>query len=139
MKRAYLTWDEKRHSIGIPSLDAQHRQIVEKVNRVANAIDGTAGDERELHELMAELLTLAKEHFEHEEQIMAEYGYPGTEGHANEHRGLLKRLETLNGVLQTKEPHKVELVLAFITDWAELHLLQGEKDLGAFLAAKGMD
>lgn len=137
MKRAYLTWDEKRHSIGIPSLDAQHRQIVEQVNRVASAIDSPGGDE-ELHKLMADLLTLAKVHFEHEEQIMAEYGYPGRDGHAGEHRGLLKRLETLNGVLQTKEPHKVELVLAFITDWAELHLLQGEKDLGAFLAAKGV-
>lgn len=138
VKREYLIWDENRHSIGILSLDNQHKQLVRQVNLLANLIDTQTASDDELHELMSELLILAKQHFDHEEQIMSEYGYPGIDGHITEHRGLLKRLETMKSVLRTAEPHKVELVLAFITDWAELHLLQGEKELGAFLASKGL-
>lgn len=138
MKREYLIWDERRHSIGIASLDREHKQLVERVNHLASVIDDRSATDAQLHDLMTDLLSLARQHFQHEEAIMTKYGYPGIEGHAKEHRGLIERLENMKRVLRTSEPHKVELVLAFITDWAELHLLEGEKELGAFLAKQGL-
>ena len=137
MKKHQLVWDENRHSIGIASLDSQHREIVKQVNRVTEAI-GNKSKSEITQELMDNLILLARQHFELEEHIMTEYGFPGLEGHAKEHRGLLQRLENLSIVLRTPNPHKMELVLAFVTDWAELHLLQGEKILGKYLTSKGL-
>lgn len=137
MKRHCLKWDEHQHCIGIASLDDQHRELVEQVNRIAQAFDEKKSIE-EVNALMDDLLRLARQHFEFEEGLMTRHAFPGVEEHAKEHRGLLQRLASLSEVLRTSNPHKVELVLAFITDWAELHLLQGEKVLGEYLVSKGL-
>lgn len=137
MKRYCLNWDDRRHCIGIAALDSQHKELVAQVNRIAHAIDKKKPVE-EINALMDELVRLARKHFEFEEELMTEHGFPGIEAHAREHSGLLQRLANLSEVLRTSNPHKVELVLAFITDWAELHLLQGEKVLGQFLSSKGL-
>lgn len=137
MKRYCLNWDDRRHCIGITALDSQHKELVAQVNRIAQSIDQKkpAG---EINVLMDELVRLARAHFEFEEGLMTEHGFPGADAHAREHRGLLERLANLSEVMHTSNPHKVELVLAFITDWAELHLLQGEKVLGEYLSSKGL-
>lgn len=137
MKRAYLAWDNTRHSIGIPSIDREHREIVDQVNRIGEAINANR-DNDVLATLMNELVVLAQRHFEYEERLMNDHGFPGLVEHAKEHRELLKRLGVLNESIQVSSPHKMELVLAFITDWAELHLLEGEKILGDYLASKGI-
>ena len=137
MKRHCVKWDENRHCIGIASLDSQHRELVEQVNRIAQAIDKKK-PAAEVNALMDDLVHLARQHFEFEESLMTRHAFPGVEGHSKEHRGLLQQLASLSDVLRTSNPHKVELVLAFITDWAELHLLQGEKVLGEYLVSKGL-
>lgn len=137
MKRHCVNWEEQRHCIGIASLDSQHRELVEQVNLIAQAIDEKDPVEK-VNALMDDLVHLARQHFEFEEALMTQHGFPGVKEHAKEHRGLLQRLSSLSEVLHTSNPHKVELVLAFITDWAELHLLQGEKVLGEYLTSKGL-
>lgn len=137
MKHSGLIWNEKRHGIGIASLDEQHRQIVEQVNRVISAIEGGASSEV-MHELMDGLILLARQHFDFEECLMSEHGFPGLEGHAREHLGLLQKLDMFNETLFFSDPHRLKLIQAFITDWAELHLLKGEKVLGKYLTSKGL-
>ena len=137
MKRQCLNWNDHRHCIGIASLDNQHRELVEQVNLIAQAIDEKKSVD-EVNILMDDLVSLARQHFEFEEGLMTKHSFPGVEGHAKEHRELLLRLANISEVLHTSTPHKVELVLAFITDWAELHLLQGEKVLGKYLITKGL-
>ncbi|MEN6586651.1 MAG: hemerythrin family protein [Sulfuricella sp.] len=137
MKHAGLIWNESQHGIGIASLDEQHRQIVEQVNRVISAIEDGASSEA-MHELMDGLILLARQHFGFEERLMSEYGFPGLEGHAREHLGLLQKLDMFNETLFFSDPHRLKLILAFVTDWAELHLLKGEKVLGEYLASKGL-
>jgi hemerythrin len=137
MKRGYLAWDSNRHGIGVPSLDNEHREIVEQVNRIGAAIE-TSGDTRILVELMEELVQLAQRHFEYEERLMKEHDFPGLTEHAKQHRELLQRLGRLSESFRRSSPHKLDLVMAFITDWAELHLLEGEKVLGEYLSTRGI-
>jgi hemerythrin len=132
-----LTWNKALHNIGIASLDEQHRQIVEQVNRIISAIKEDAGSEV-MHELMDGLISMARQHFDFEERLMREHGFPGLEGHAMEHLGLLRKLDMFNETLFFSDPHRLALLQAFITDWAELHLLKGEKDLGEYLTSRGL-
>lgn len=137
MSKHHLTWNESLHCVGIAAIDEQHREIIERVNLIADAVD--QGNRHEaVQEMMDDLVLFACGHFVLEEKLMAEYGFPGLEEHVEEHIGLLQQLNNLSIALRTPNPTKAALVLAFITDWAELHILQSDKEIGDFLAKKGL-
>lgn len=70
---------------------------------------------------------------------MVEHGFPDMESHIEEHRRLLQQLNNLiKEYLRAPRQSKAALISAFLTDWAEQHILQADKELGEFLAAKGL-
>ncbi len=137
MSKHHLIWNENRHCVGIAAIDDQHREIIGRVNLIADAVDQGAQHD-EVKEMMEDLILFACEHFALEERLMTEYGFPDLEEHIAEHLGLLQQLNNLRNALSTPNPAKAALVSAFITDWAEQHILQSDKEIGAFLAAKGL-
>lgn len=137
MSKHHLIWNESLHCIGIAAIDDQHREIIERVNRISDAVDrGTRHDA--VQEMMDDLILFACEHFALEERLMTEYGFPDLEDHIAEHLGLVQQLNNLRNALRTPNPTKAALVSAFITDWAELHILQSDKEFADFLAARGL-
>lgn len=61
------------------------------------------------------------------------------ESHIEEHRRLRQQLNNLiKEGLRAERHNKAALVSAFLTDWTEQHILQADKELGEFLAAKGL-
>lgn len=136
MHKHHLIWNE-HHRIGITAIDDQHREIIERVNLIADAVDQSARHDA-IQEMMDDLILFACEHFALEERLMTEYGFPDLEAHIAEHLSLLQQLNNIRNALLTPNPTKAALVSAFITDWAELHILQADKEIGAFLAARGM-
>jgi hemerythrin-like metal-binding protein len=74
-------------SVGVDSLDVQHRQILRRIRHLATAVCGGRPDEiraalRFLHGYLAE-------HAVDEERWMAEVGYPAAREHARAHADLL--------------------------------------------------
>ena len=137
-QKYHLIWNKDRHSVGIASIDAQHQEIMERVNLVADAV-GQGTPASVLLEMMDELITFACAHFALEERLMTEYGYPDLESHVEEHRGMIQQINDLKEALRSPNPTKAALVSAFLTDWAELHILQADKEIGEFLVGKGLD
>lgn len=137
MGKHHLTWNDSLHRVGIAAIDGQHREIVARVNRISDAV-GRGDRQDAVEEMMDDLILFACEHFALEERLMTEYGFPDLESHIEEHIGLLRQVENLRNALRTPSPAKAALVSAFITDWAELHILQADKEIGAFLAARGL-
>ncbi len=137
MHKHHLIWNESRHRVGIAAIDDQHREIIERVNLITDTV--AQGDRHEAsQEMMDDLILFACGHFALEERLMTEYGFPDLEDHIAEHLGLLQQLNNIRNALLTPNPAKAALVSAFITDWAELHILQADKEIGAFFAARGM-
>jgi hemerythrin len=137
MGKHHLIWNENRHCIGIAAIDDQHREIVERVNLIADTV-GQGGRHEAVQEMMDDLVLFTCEHFALEERLMTEYDFPDLEDHIVEHIALLQQVDNLRKALRTPSPAKAALVSAFLTDWAELHILQSDKEIGAFLAAKGI-
>ena len=78
-----LAWDPSL-AIGVPEIDEQHRTIFAEAARFDAAVRaGVQG--REIQELFDFLSRYAREHFEAEEQLMREVGYPRLASHALEH------------------------------------------------------
>lgn len=139
MLRNHLVWDRQRHGVGIAVIDDEHQRMIELVNRINDLLSYGKQIESAWNAL-DELLAVTEEHFAHEEEIMAQRGYPDMAGHVEEHRKLLEQVRNLIGQAQHSPSRvKVGLVSAFLADWAEQHILQEDRRLGAYLAEHGKD
>ena len=137
MKKTHLFWNEGQHSVGNALIDSQHQAIIDGVNQITEAVANV--NHSEAVQRILEMIVLAREHFAVEEGLMTENGFPDLKDHAKEHLRLLQQLNSLISEYQrVPSQYRVHLIHAFLTDWAEHHILhQAEKELGEFLSAKG--
>lgn len=135
-RRFKLTWNKANHGTGIEAIDAEHRALFDHVNRIADAI--TREDCAAAETLMKEFIQFTRDHFAHEERLMATHGFPDWQGHKAEHDAMLQKLGNLSQVCRLPRAAKEPLILAFLTDWVEKHILEADKEIGAFLASKGL-
>jgi hemerythrin-like metal-binding protein len=119
---AELKWDDS-YSVGIEQFDADHKRLIETINRVARAEE--AG--RPVQWVLQELDDYARNHFQAEEDRMASAGYPGLEEHHKEHAAFHEWLETLK-VTYSMEPeaqfHLAKTVNEFLNKWLGEHILK---------------
>jgi hemerythrin len=122
---------------GHPDIDGEHIEIFEIINAVADAID-----EREFsncHKLTSSFLELCRDHFQHEEEILAKLKFPRLEEHASFHTALLEKGETIFELCECQsdpsllEDRFTELVTFFIEE-----VVRGDLDFVSFLQDKGV-
>ncbi len=92
MDRSALTvhWSSKL-CVGIPEVDREHQRFLTLVtDLVAFIVEGKAKTaiERQMRLVLAD----ATSHFEHEERLFLEFGYPEATRHAGLHAQITKRL-----------------------------------------------
>jgi hemerythrin-like metal-binding protein len=119
---AYIVW-KNFYSVNEPSLDAQHRQVIESINDLYDAWENpeaTATTKRVLDRLVEYTQT----HFDHEEKIMREAGFPEWEfdAHKAQHDAMRQRTIGLRTHLTLVTARDV---LVFLKDWWLDHI-QGE-------------
>ena len=137
MQKFYLAWDDSRHTLGIASMDRQHRELVDRVNELAEAVaHGCDCEQARLR--MESLIRFTQGHFVHEESLMRAYGFPGLEQHAAEHEEVLREALTLMEALSPSNTGRAVLVTAFLTDCAENHILNEDRELALYLREKGL-
>ncbi|MGE4194776.1 MAG: bacteriohemerythrin [Pseudodesulfovibrio sp.] len=135
---AQIEWCDS-HSVGIPALDDQHKALVALTNQLFLAIMRDEG-QKELGRVLAELARYADYHFDFEEQILTEHGFPesGFSHHREEHRKLKSRVQTL---LIQHEEGSVALdldVYSFLREWMTEHMIGTDSEYAAFLASKAV-
>jgi hemerythrin len=137
MPKRVLTWEEARHSVGVPAIDDQHRHIVARINVLYEAIAQDLPHD-DIRQALADLVHMADEHFAFEEALMREHGFPDVEAHEIEHRGLIEEATNLLKALTPSRPARTAVASAYLIDWAEQHILHADKAIGVFLASKGL-
>ena len=85
---AYIVWRDF-YSVNEPSLDAEHRQIIESINELYDAWESPAATAATKH-VLDRLVQYTHTHFDHEEKVMRDVGYPkaeyeGAQGPARRH------------------------------------------------------
>lgn len=80
-----ITWDDSM-STGLPNIDAQHKEIIEKYNELDEALAQGSGRARTVAgELLDFLQFYSAWHFEREEKCMEEYKCPAAEANKQAH------------------------------------------------------
>lgn len=137
MQKFHLTWDDSRHTLGIASIDNQHRGLMDMINELTDVM--SRGCDCEVaRQLMANIIHFTEEHFTHEEDLMRRHDFPGRENHAAEHKEVLNQAITMMAALKPDDFNRAMLITAFLTDCAENHILREDKALALYLQEKGL-
>ena len=131
-----LTWDPSL-AIDVPEIDDQHRALFAEVDRFDAAVRaGVHGPE--LRKLFAFLGRYAQEHFETEERLMRDAGYPRLASHALEHAEFRRRLATLLPHWES-EGDSIALLMAvsgFLARWLREHVATSDRAIGEYLRSR---
>lgn len=129
---AVITWSEMM-SVGVPSLDADHKTLLGLINDLHRSI----GDNEEyatLGSVLKSLVDYADYHFAREERVMAACRYPAMASHIVSHHKLAKQVRDL------KERYDVDRTavrakecLNFLNKWLVDHICSSDMDYRAFV------
>lgn len=125
---AFIVWSETLE-LGIPSIDEQHRELVDLLSRLATvSAPGTGGDIHDDQlELLGHIYQHTRVHFRHEEELMEEVGFADLPTHRAEHQMLLAELrsfvhqvESGNTVIDAKS-------ISSLRDWLLVHIASSDR------------
>jgi voltage-gated potassium channel len=106
-------------SVGIPSIDEEHRSILELVHRLEAA--GADRDRQVTREVLADLKEYTVRHFKHEEALLHSVDYPELEEHIAEHRDLARRVDQL---LADSDTIHHDNLAQLLDGWVKHHIME---------------
>nr|WP_235619764.1 MULTISPECIES: bacteriohemerythrin [unclassified Treponema] len=127
MMEKFVSWDVS-YDVGVPSVDKQHRHLVDLINNLYNACLGEKAElEETFRDVMKELVDYVMIHFKDEEVIMEEMNYPALKEHKQKHELFVKEiLKSVNAYKNGKQFVPNSFV-RFLRDWLFNHILIDDK------------
>jgi len=127
---SFISWSED-FSIGIDEIDEQHKKLLRLINSLHQRL--VAGDANDIMgKVLDRVADYAEFHFSTEEQWMAQYSYPDTAQHIDEHRQFVVYITALQNRLRNDQGGIAEATMAFLTDWLSRHILEADMALGKY-------
>lgn len=134
---ALIVWND-RYSVGVRSLDAQHRQLIDILNQLHQAMSA-ANSQPVLPALMRQLGQYATAHLQAEEQMLRAQGYPGFAQHKAQHDAYVSKVKDLRQQLSDNQAAPASIgLMGFLKDWWTSHILSMDKQYSQFLKGKGV-
>lgn len=133
---ALITWNQS-YSVEIPTIDEQHKTLVELINKLHDArLAGKGADALGL--ILTELIRYTQTHFAHEERLMRLYNYPDYEGHKKLHNDLVGKVLEVKSKFDAGEKALSGEVFDFLKDWLVNHIQGTDRKYTPFLKQKGV-
>ncbi len=129
-------WKDK-YALGIHEIDAQHRALVDLINRLFAAMQSGAGKDV-LDETLAGLADYSRRHFLTEELLMGNYDYPDLEAHKREHRAFSEEIASFRDAFQSGNTGISIQLISYLRDWLDDHICRTDHTYGAYLREKGV-
>jgi hemerythrin len=130
----YVTWTPEL-SVGIGEIDAQHEHFIGIINKAKEAVDAGA-PRAATGEVVGELVSYTRYHFETEEKYFEKFGYPYADEHKKEHAELLSKVLVLSDKFESGETIAPQL-LAFLKEWLADHLKKHDQKYAKYFKKMG--
>jgi hemerythrin-like metal-binding protein len=130
----FLSW-RRDYEIGVPQIDAEHHRLADMVNTFHETYL-RGGSREEIPHLLNQLIAYAEEHFQHEEKLMSDSGYPRLDEQRALHEELVTSIFAINERLSADRTKAGAEVLQFIKNWLLDHIVKHDMDIGDFLRRK---
>jgi hemerythrin len=129
-----MDWSDEL-SVAVPEIDDDHRKLLGIVNEFHEAHEASRSKEEVLAAL-TKIADYACWHFDHEEEIMRQEGFPGLQSHRDRHAELL---DALGGLIADFEAGRADIdraTLDFLKSWVLVHLKTEDRDLGIWVRSR---
>lgn len=130
-----MAWQDG-FGVGHAGIDTDHRRLFELFNELVSAVNANRAD-TEIEGVLIELLDYTDRHFDREERLMREHGYPDYAVHKTMHDTFVRQVHDVNNALDAGGEQGA-YVLGFLGKWLSGHILGVDKKLGAFLRERGV-
>jgi hemerythrin len=121
---------------GNKTIDAQHRELIDKINNLLDAIE-TSKDKAVAVNTLDFLNDYVEYHFGEEEKLQKEAGYPGLEDHLKQHEALRKTVADLTAMLEEEEGPSnafVEQLNKQVINWLYRHIEGFDRSVAEYLS-----
>lgn len=131
-----ITWSDKL-SVSVNSIDNQHKELVNMINDLSNAVTAGSGKGNEIiGDILKRLINYTASHFKHEESLMRTHNYPDFAKHKQEHDHLVKKVLDLQQKFESGNARMTIEVMMFLKNWLTKHIQGTDTKLGQFLSEK---
>jgi len=129
-------WNEK-YALGIQEIDAQHKALIELINRLFAAMQSGAGKDV-LNDTLSGLIDYTRRHFLTEEILMDNYDFPGLPEHQAEHRKFSEEVARFQEEYSAGNTGISIQLITFLRNWLDDHICRTDHQYGGFLREKGL-
>jgi hemerythrin len=132
-----LEWNENL-SVGVPSVDEQHKVLLGLLNELFDATEAGRG-QAVLGKVLKALADYTVYHFQYEESLFAQTGYSAAQDHVKEHADLTRLVQVQRQMFEggASEVLSEELV-KFLRRWLYMHIMGSDKKFGPHLVSMGI-
>jgi hemerythrin len=134
--RRRVEWKDT-YSVGIASIDQQHKKLIDLINMLQTTVDYSTGEEFE-RECLAAVVDYTKTHFGYEEELMEKYGYPEFEAHKAQHQEMIDKVNQLLAEYEQHPESAMKSALSFLKQWLIRHINGTDKQYSEHLLARGV-
>ena len=117
---ALFQWTSKLET-GIPSVDNQHKKLVDCINQLHDAMKQQQGAQK-VQEILDFLVSYTITHFKDEEALMAKKNYPDLAAHKMVHEKFVREVQKMRDDFKAGRNLTLELSQA-LTDWLKNHIM----------------
>jgi len=132
-----MTWT-KEISVGVASLDDDHKKLIDIINALHAGI--VAGHKKEiLAAVLDQLVNYTKFHFAKEEELLFQTKYLAVSTHKMEHASFVSRITNLQERLKSAPVVMLDLeLMSFLRNWLLTHIQGSDIKYGPRLNASGI-
>ena len=132
-----IIWDD-RFNLQIDEIDQQHRRLVDIMNRLIATEDEKASDE-DIADILGAMTNYLGYHFDTEEQLMLDHGYPELESHREEHQTFVTQTAYFIATYRQGGASLKNDILLFLKEWLVEHIVKSDGAFGDFLKDANAD
>lgn len=124
-------------SVGMESIDGQHRVLIAYINQLSGAI-ARGQSASVLGQVLGGLEGYTKIHFRHEERLFEMHGWDEGIEHADAHRAFERQIQDFRQRFASGDASLATAVLKFMIEWLAEHILLDDMAYSPFLKARGV-
>jgi hemerythrin len=131
---AIFEWNNNL-SIGIEEIDNQHKELIKRLDELAQSILQKKGKDK-IGKMLRFMSDYGEMHFSSEENYMAKHNYPDLDFHQKQHEKFKTTTDKLiNELKSEKDMESFAIsVQRYLIDWLILHIKTTDQKFGGFLA-----
>ncbi|MCU7808462.1 MAG: bacteriohemerythrin [Candidatus Thiodiazotropha sp. (ex Semelilucina semeliformis)] len=134
--RKFVSWDNSL-SVGIAVIDEEHQKLLTLINNLQTAVLYPTGESFE-RQALSELVDYTKYHFEREEKLMQDNGYPEYEQHKQQHEEMIAKVSVFLSKYENDRESTVDELTSFLKTWLIDHIAGTDQRYSQFLQDKGI-